>query len=129
MLFSPGLFCSQFFHAEFSLPATVRVNLLFECPVTAPRPGESCVTLWCTRMSMWRKPAGGSTTLEPELKIVAEASDHPSRCRWTTGKRASSRDARDTYLLWDPALGTVACLAAQAKSLDLVFWQRISIPR
>ena len=33
------------------------------------------------------------------------------------------------YLLWDPALGTVACLATQAKSLVLVFWLRISRPR
>ena len=29
------------------------------------------------------------------LKIVAESSSHPSRCRWTAGERASSRDARD----------------------------------
>ena len=29
------------------------------------------------------------------LKIVAETSSHPSRCRWTAGERASSRDARD----------------------------------
>ena len=31
------------------------------------------------------------------LKIVAETSGHPSRCRWTAGERASSRDARDIF--------------------------------
>ena len=30
-----------------------------------------------------------------KLKIVTESSGHPSRCRWTAGERASSRDARD----------------------------------
>ena len=30
------------------------------------------------------------------LKIVVETSGHPSRCRWTAGERASSRDARDS---------------------------------
>ena len=45
-------------------------------------------------------PFGGSLQVvaqswSQKLKIVAETSDHPSRCRWTAGKRASSRDARD----------------------------------
>ena len=30
------------------------------------------------------------------LKIVAETSGHPSHYRWTTGERASSRDAHNT---------------------------------
>ena len=37
----------------------------------------------------------GAQSWSRRLKIVAETSDHPSRCRWTAGKRASSKDARD----------------------------------
>ena len=35
-----------------------------ECPVTAPRLGESCVTCGVRECPVWRKPAGGSATLE-----------------------------------------------------------------
>ena len=67
-----------------------------ECPATAPRLGESCETCG-VRVC----PCGGSLQVEARswslrLKIVAGKSDHPSRCRWTAGKRASSRDARDS---------------------------------
>ena len=31
------------------------------------------------------------------LKIVAETRGHPSCCRWTAGKRTSSRDAGDIF--------------------------------
>ena len=53
------------------------------------------MTLWCTRTSVRRKPAGGSEQRWRKTQIVARTSGHPSRCRWTAGERASSRDARD----------------------------------
>ena len=69
-----------------------------ECPATAPRLGESC-DLWCTRASVRRKPAGGSEQRWRKTQLVARTSGNSSRCRWTAGERASSRDARDTALI------------------------------
>ena len=43
------------------------------------------------------------------LKIVAKASGHPSRCRWTAGQRASSRDARD-ILVSKPSQSASQCV-------------------
>ena len=43
------------------------------------------------------------------LKIVAETSSHPSRCRWTAGERASSRDARDILVSELHLVGSLEC--------------------
>ena len=45
------------------------------------------------------------------LKIVAETSGHPSRCRWTAGERASSRDARDILVSELQPVGSLECLS------------------
>ena len=43
------------------------------------------------------------------LKIVAETSGHPSRYKWTTGERASSRDARDILVSKLQPVGSIVC--------------------
>ena len=43
------------------------------------------------------------------LKIVAESSGHPSRCRWTAGERASSKDARDIFGFEARSVGEPEC--------------------
>ena len=52
---------------------------------------------------------GGSEQRWRKTQIVARTSGHPSRCRWTAGKRASSRDARDILVSELQPVGSIVC--------------------
>ena len=54
--------------------------------MVAPRLGESC-DLWCERASVWRKPAGGSETLEEDVDCRQD--ERPSQPLQVDDGRAS----------------------------------------
>ena len=105
------MFCSEHlpFGESAALQHCVNVCLLVLNTLRLHPDWGSLVTVWCTRTSVRRKPAGGSEQRWRKTQLVARTSGHSSRYRWTAGERASSRDARDILVSELHLVGSLEC--------------------